>query len=105
MVSIRSFQVLPGGILERIVRIRRFMGELILIAPELRHIKKFGHDLDLAISGGIDNVLNADHLWCTQHLQKADSIKLTKMGCNQKVIDRIMADIYGSQNGPIIDFG
>ena len=85
---------------------RRFMGELTLASPELRHMKKFGHDLDVAICDGINNVfLGAEHLWCTQHLQKADAHKLSKMGCNRRTADRMMADIYGTQNGPVLEFG
>ena len=47
---------------------------------------------------GLSDILpQANHLWCTQHLQNADSTKLAKMGANKKTIEHIMADIYGSQ--------
>ena len=77
---------------------RRLIRELIIADPELQNIKMIGHDLDAATAGGLKDLLpNANHLWCTQHLQRADSEQLRKIGANRKLIDRIMADIYGSQ--------
>ena len=85
---------------------RRFVGELALSLPDLRYIKKVGHDLDNAIRNGIDDVcFDVEHFWCTQHLQRADVDKLSKLGFNKRAIDRVMADIYGTQNGPIFEFG
>lgn len=72
----------------------------------MRFIHKVGHDLDQAISGGLDDVfVNPSYLWCTRHLQEAHSRKLADMGANRKSLERILADIYGTQNGPVLEFG
>ena len=48
---------------------RRFAGELIFADPELIKIKRVGHDLDNATANGLGDILvNASHMWCTQHL-------------------------------------
>ena len=58
---------------------RCFMAQLTLASPELNHTKNIGHDLDVTICDGINDVfLGAEHLWCTQHLQKAEAQKLSK---------------------------
>ena len=85
---------------------RRFCGEITLANPELRFIKKVGHDLDKAISGGLNDVLfQSKHFWCTRHLQEADSHKINKLSGNKRTANRIMSDIYGTLNGPVLEFG
>lgn len=65
-----------------------------------------GYDLDAAIACGLNDVLNApNHLWCTQHLQEANTRKLRKLNVNNRTVDRIMADIYGTQNENVLEFG
>ena len=76
----------------------RFAGEMIIECPELIGIKKIGHDLDSATANGLNWIfVNATHLWCTRHLQDADTRKLKALGANHNTTDRFMADIYGSQ--------
>ena len=41
----------------------------------------------------------------TQHLQERDAHQLREMDANQKNRDRIMADIYGSQEGILLESG
>ena len=61
-------------------------------------IKKIGHDLDSATAYGLNRIfVNATHLWCTRHLQDADTRKLKALSANHNTTDRIMADVYGSQ--------
>ena len=77
---------------------RQFVGEMVIAESKLINLKKIGHDLDRAISNGMDDILpNASHLWCTQHLQRADAAKLRDMGVNLRNAGRIMTDIYGAQ--------
>ena len=75
---------------------RRFALEMTFQDPNLFEIKKIGHDLDNAV---------ADNLYCTQHLHKADGRHLPEMVANKRMIERIMADIYGSQNGCAEELG
>ena len=64
---------------------RRFAGELIIAKPELLGIKKIGHDLDKAIAGGMTDILkDADNVWCTQHSQERDALKLKSLGANER---------------------
>ncbi|XP_065060451.1 uncharacterized protein LOC135687737 [Rhopilema esculentum] len=85
---------------------RRFALEMTFQNPNLFEIKKIGHDLDNAVAFGLKDVLRrADNLYCTQHLQKADERHLREMGANKRTIERIMADIYGSQHGCVEELG
>eukprot|EP00794_Sanderia_malayensis_P004341 gene4341-4918_t len=52
-----------------------------------------------------DIVRSARNLWCTQHLENRDVEKLRALGCNQRVISRIMSDIYGTQNEVLLENG
>ena len=45
-----------------------------------------------------DLLINAESIWCTQHMENNDAEKLRSLGVNGKDRSRIMADIYGSQN-------
>ena len=59
---------------------------MVIAEPKLINLKKVGHDLDRAISNGMDDILpNASHLWPTQHLQRADDGKLRSMGVDQRM--------------------
>eukprot|EP00112_Aurelia_sp_Birch-Aquarium-sp1_P021630 Seg5874.1 transcript_id=Seg5874.1/GoldUCD/mRNA.D3Y31 product="hypothetical protein" protein_id=Seg5874.1/GoldUCD/D3Y31 len=74
--------------------------------PELLLIKKVGHDLDNAIGNGLTDILrNAERLYCTEHLQKADERHMKEKGANASTIKRIMADIYGTQHGFVEELG
>ena len=85
---------------------RRFAAELVMVEPELKNIKKIGHDLDQAIPNAlIDIIPDARRIWCTQHLQERDAHQLKEMGANQKNRDRIMADLYGSQRDILLESG
>ena len=85
---------------------RRFAGELIIAKPELLGIKKIGHDLDKAIAGGMTDILkDADNVWCTQHSQERDALKLKSLGANERSRNRIMTDIYGSQDDVLLHNG
>ena len=85
---------------------RRFAGELVIHKPELRGIKKIGHDLDKALSDGLSDIFHgAKRLWCTQHMQERDLHKLKCLGANQRTQARIMADIYGSQDEILLQNG
>ena len=85
---------------------RRFAGELIIAKPELLGIKKIGHDLDKAIAGGMTDILkDADNVWCTQHSQERDALKLKSLGANERSRNRIMTDIYGSHDDVLLQKG
>ena len=85
---------------------RSFAAELVNLSPRLASLKKIGHDLDLATAEGMEDIFKeAKHLWCTQHLQARDKDQLHKMKASDRVISKIMADIYGLQNGLIIEHG
>ena len=45
-----------------------------------------------------DLFINAESMWCTQHMENNDTEKLRSVGVNDKDLSRIMADTYGSQN-------
>ncbi len=85
---------------------RCFSGELVIQAPELLSLKKIGHDLDQALSSGFKDIFkDAKQLFCTQHMQERDALKLQSLGCNKRSKQRIMADIYGSQTDILIQSG
>ena len=45
--------------------------------------------MDNAVANGLGDVFqNAEHLYCTQHVQKADVRHLRGMGANQETIKR-----------------
>ncbi|XP_066932127.1 uncharacterized protein [Clytia hemisphaerica] len=83
---------------------RKFATDMISFAPETIELRKLGFDLDQAQSKGLKEVFkNSFSCWCTHHIQGACSDKLSKMRVN--CIDRIMADIFGSQVGPVQELG
>ena len=85
---------------------RRFAGELTIAKPELLGMKKIGHDLDKAIAGGMTDIFrDADNVWCTQHSQERDTLKLKSLGANERSRNRIMTDIYGSQDDVLLQNG
>ena len=85
---------------------RRFASEIVMVEPELINIKKVGHDLDQAIPNGLTDIfIRAKKLWCMQHLQERDAYKLKQFGANKRTVERIMADIYGSQNSILLESG
>ena len=66
-------------------------------------IKKIGHDLDKAIAGGMTDIFrDADNVWCTQHSQERDALKLKSLGANERSRNRIMTDIYGSHDDVLL---
>lgn len=85
---------------------RRFAGELAIAKSELLGIKKIGHDLNKAIAGGMTDIFkDADNVWCTQHSQERDALKLKSLGANERSRNRIMIDIYGSQDDVLLQNG
>ena len=53
-----------------------------------------------------DLFINAESMWCTQHMENNDAEKLRSLGVNDKDRSRIMADdIYGSQNEILLQNG
>ena len=71
--------------------------------PALRGIKKIGHDLDHAIPNRLcDILLGPEKLWCTQHMMERDAYKLGKKHASRTSKERIMMDIYGSQEDSIL---
>ena len=88
------------------VEFRSFAAELVNLSPTLASLKKIGHDLDLATAERMEDILKeAKHLWCTQHLQARDRDQLHRMKASDIVISKIMADLYGLQNGLVIEHG
>ena len=78
---------------------RTFSMELVNQCESLLHIKKIGHDLDKATAFGFSSAFpNAQHVWCTQHLQNRTLEKLKGMHVNQRLQNKIMADLYGIQD-------
>ena len=76
------------------------------MAPKLLKLKKVGHDLDLATAQGMEDIFtDLKHLWCTQHMQARDKKQLNKMKANKRAINEIMTDIYGQQDGYVIQHG
>jgi len=76
-----------------------FASELVNQCGALRGIKKVGHDLDAATANGFTSVLpDAQHLWCTEHLQNRTVEKLRKMHVNERIQNKVMSDLYGVQN-------
>ena len=68
----------------------------------VQSLKKVGHDLDQALALGLKDVFaSAQSLWCTQHIQSANKEKLRKLKVSLQSSERIMADIYGCQSGPL----
>lgn len=50
----------------------RFAVETVALDPALMSIRKFGTDMDSALSGGLGDIFtNAEKFWCTQHIQQA----------------------------------
>ena len=52
-----------------------------------------------------DLFINAESMWCTQHIENNDSEKLRWLCVNDKDRSRIMADIYGLQNEILLQNG
>lgn len=86
---------------------RYFAMEIALQKPELINgLKKVGHDLDKATAQGFKDVFqSSDALWCTQHLQGRTTEKLLKMKVPLYSQNKIMADLYGTQDGDIMHEG
>jgi len=79
---------------------RNFATEFLIECPDLKDIKLIGHDLDKPTALGFKDVFsNAEHAWCTQHLQGRTSDKLKEMNVGQRFQNRIMADVYGTKEG------
>lgn len=80
--------------------------EIVAQRPELLGIHTIGHDLDKATALGFKDVFRqSKHLWCTQHLQGCTSKKLRDMNVSQRLHNRIMADLYGTQDGFLVEQG
>eukprot|EP00112_Aurelia_sp_Birch-Aquarium-sp1_P016153 Seg3637.1 transcript_id=Seg3637.1/GoldUCD/mRNA.D3Y31 product="hypothetical protein" protein_id=Seg3637.1/GoldUCD/D3Y31 len=85
---------------------RAFASSLVAHNPRLLHVKKFGTDMDKALSGGFGDIFqNADRLTCLQHVMERDSFQLGKMGATKDARKRILTDIYGSKQERIQHFG
>ena len=79
---------------------RNFAMELVTASGELKDLRRVGHDLDKATALGFKDVFsNAEHAWCTQHLQGRTAKKLQEMGVGQRNTNCIMSDLYGTQSG------
>ena len=44
-------------------------------------------------------------LLCVYHLEKSDCYKLSKLNSKNGVVNKILADIYGTDNGSVKEFG
>ena len=85
---------------------RTFAGNLVIGNPNLLHVTKIGSDMDSALHNGIGDIFNkADRLICIQHLMERDAEKLNKLGAAHKDKQRILADIYGSKQDKMLQFG
>lgn len=79
---------------------------MIQADPRMAGIQRIGHDLDDAVGNGLGFVFrHGERLYCTQHVQNRDSYKLKQLGANIRTTNRIMSDIYGTQNGFVAEFG
>lgn len=78
---------------------RSFAMEIAVQRPELSEcIRKIGHNLNKATALGFKDLFkDAQHMWCTQHLQSRTSRKLKDMHVLQRLQNKIMADLYGTQ--------
>lgn len=81
--------------------------EIAVQRPELlTGLRKIGHDLDKATAKGFKDIFrDAQHLWCTQHLQGRTTKKLKDMHVSQRLQNKIMADLYGTQQGYLEEQG
>ncbi|XP_066914107.1 uncharacterized protein [Clytia hemisphaerica] len=86
---------------------RYFAMEIALQKPELINgLKKVGHDLDKATAQGFKDIFRlSDALWCTQHLEGRTSEKLKKMNVSLQNQNKMMADLYGTQEGVVVQEG
>lgn len=48
---------------------------------------------------------DATNVWCTQHSQERNALKLKSLCTNERSRNRIMADIYGSQHDVLWENG
>ena len=82
---------------------RAFAAAIVNVAPKLLKLKNVGHDLDLATAQVMEDIFtDVKHLWCTWHMQGRDKEQLNKMKANERAINKIMTDIYGQQDGYVI---
>ncbi len=85
---------------------RAFAAQLVAQNPALLDIKKIETDMDKAVSDGLGDIFSeANKLVCIQHLMETDAMQLTKMGSTPRIKQRIMADIYGSKQDRLLQFG
>ena len=88
------------------VEFRSFAAELVSLSPTLASLKKIVHDLDLATAEEMEDIFEeGNHIWCTQHHQARERDQLHGMKAVDQAISKIMADIYGFQNGLVIKHG
>ena len=60
-------------------------------------------DRNAAIAGGMTDIFrDADNVWCTQHSQERDALKPKSLRANERSRNRIMTDIYGSQDDVLL---
>ena len=82
---------------------RAFAAVIVNVTPNLLTLKKVRHDLDLAAAQGMEDIFtDVKHLWCKQHMQARDQEQLNRMKTNERAINKIMTDIYGQQDGYVI---
>ena len=87
-------------------KFRAVAAAVVSLAPKLLKLKKVGHDIDLATAQGMEDIFtDPKHLWCTQHIQTRDKEQLNKMKANERAMNKIMTDIYGQQDGYVIQHG
>ena len=85
---------------------RAFGYELISQCTYLSGIRKIGHDLEAAMAIGFATAFpKSKHLWCTQHVQERTIEKLRKMKVEDTVKNKVMMDVYGSQDVYIFNPG
>ena len=62
--------------------------------------------LDRAVPNHLTDVFkDSQKVWCPEHMQKKDRVKLQNMCAGQRNSDRIKAEIYGSQNNVLFQTG
>ena len=52
-----------------------------------------------------DLFINAESMWCTQHMENNDAEKLRLLGVDYKDRSSVIADIFGSQNEVLLQNG
>ena len=83
-----------------------FAAAIVNVAPKSLKLKNGGRDLYLATAKGMEDIFtDVKHLWRTQHMQARDKEQLNKIKANERATNKIVTDIYGQQDGYVIQYG